>query len=240
MPSTDRELRSAPRTRAEEERLIADLRTGDEAAFGRLIDTYTPSLLRVATAYTGIRSVAEEVVQETWLGVLNGIDRFERRCSLKTWIFKILTNTAMTRGERERRSVPFSALAEVGAEDRGPTVDPDRFQGPSDALPGHWSVAPTPWEMPEERLLSAETRDVIMSAIQQLPTAQRVVITMRDVEGWAPEEVCQTLEVSDGNQRVLLHRARAKVRTSLERYFGAVEEAVQPRNAVPRAATTSR
>jgi RNA polymerase sigma-70 factor (ECF subfamily) len=155
---------------------------------------------------------------------MRGIDGFEGRSSLKTWIFRILTNLAMRRGEREQRSMPFSALA--AAEDRGePTVDPDRFLPADHALfPGHWAVMPTRWPTPEEGLLAGETREVIATAIAKLPEAQRTVIALRDVEGWTSEEVCTALEISAGNQRILLHRARSRVRNAIEEYYGAVEE----------------
>ena len=208
----------------DEQRLIESLKAGDERAFARLLDEYSSALFRVAMAHVGTRSVAEEVVQETWLGVLNGIDRFEGRSSLKTWIFRILTNTANTRGQRERRVVPFSAL---GPADDEPSVDADRFFPPDHArYPNHWALGPTAWETPEEGLLSAETRELILRAIDELPEAQRTVVTLRDVQGWSPEEVCDALQLSDVNQRVLLHRARTKVRAVLESYFGAVEETV--------------
>jgi RNA polymerase sigma-70 factor, ECF subfamily len=208
----------------DEQRLIESLKAGDERAFARLLDEYSSALFRVAMAHVGTRSVAEEVVQETWLGVINGIDRFQGRSSLKTWIFRILTNTANTRGQRERRIVPFSAL---GPADDKPSVDADRFFPPDHArYPDHWALGPTAWETPEEGLLSAETRELILRAIEALPEAQRAVVTLRDVQGWSPEEVCDALQLSDGNQRVLLHRARTKVRAVLESYFGAVEETV--------------
>jgi|SRR5215211_5749471 len=202
--------------------LIESLRAGDEAAFASLMDEYSSSLLRVALTYVGSRAVAEEVLQDTWLGVINGLNRFEGRSSLKTWIFRILTNTASTRDQRERRTVPFSSLG--GAEAEESAVDPDRFFPPDHSrYPSHWSVGPTPWETPEEGLLSGETREVILRAIEELPAAQRTVVSLRDVEGWPAEEVCDALEVSEGNQRVLL-RGRSKVRSALEQYFGAVEE----------------
>ena len=207
-----------------DEDLIAALRAGDESAFAELIDRHSPALLRVARTYVPSRAVAEEVVQETWIGVMRGIDSFEGRSSLKTWIFRILTNVAMRRGERESRSVPFSALAK--AEDTGePSVDPDRFL-PADheLFPGHWVIMPARWPTPEEGLLSGETREVILRAIEALPKAQRTVIALRDVEGWSSDEVCEALEITAGNQRVLLHRARSTVRTAIEEYFGAVEE----------------
>jgi RNA polymerase sigma-70 factor (ECF subfamily) len=207
--------------------LLSALRAGDERAFQELIDHYSSPLLRLAKIYTGSRAVAEEVVQETWLGVLNGLDRFEGRSSLKTWIFKILTNIARTRAARERRSVPFSALAAREAEERGPAVDPERFFPPDhDRWPGHWALGPTRWQTPEDGLLSRETREVVLREIEQLPPAQRTVISLRDIEGWPSEEVCNALEVSEGNQRVLLHRARSKVRAALEEYMGAAELAV--------------
>jgi RNA polymerase sigma-70 factor (ECF subfamily) len=181
-------------------------------------------MVRVAMAYVPTRAAAEEVVQETWIAVMRGIDRFEGRASLKTWIFRILTNTALRAGARERRSIPFSALAKE--EDTAePSVDPDRFLPADHALfPGHWAIMPTRWPTPEEGLLAGETREVIAAAIAELPVAQRTVIALRDVEGWSSEEVAGALEVSAGNQRILLHRARSRVRNAIERYYGAVEE----------------
>ena len=208
---------SQPRDDAE---LVEALRRGDESAFAELVDAYSSPLLRLATMYVGgDRAVAEEVVQETWIAVLGGIDRFEQRSSLKTWLFRILANKAKTRRRREARSIPFSALASAPEPDE-PAVEPERF------LPdGGWALAPTMWETPEEKLLSGETRDVILETIQELPPSQREVITLRDVEGWPSNEVCDALEITETNQRVLLHRARAKVRAALERYLGTVRPA---------------
>ena len=212
-----------PITEPDDQRLVAGLLAGDEQAFAALVDLHGPALLRVAMAYVPSRAVAEEVVQETWIAVMRGIDRFERRSSLKTWIFRILTNVALRGGSRERRSVPFAALA-AGDSD-APSVDPDRFL-PADheLFPGHWVVPPTRWPTPEEGLLSGETRAVIVAAVDELPPAQRTVIALRDIEGWSSEEVCAALEISAGNQRILLHRARARVRAAIEDHFGAVEE----------------
>jgi RNA polymerase sigma-70 factor (ECF subfamily) len=174
-------------------------------------------------AYVPSWAAAEEVVQETWIAVMRGIDGFEGRASLKTWIFRILTNVAMRSGARERRSVPFSALAEAG--DSGePSVDPDRFLPADHALfPGHWAIMPTRWPTPADGLLAGEIREVIIAAIAALPIAQRTVIALRDIEGWSSEEVCEALEITAGNQRILLHRARSRVRAAIERYYGAVE-----------------
>lgn len=217
MPSTE-----APVRQVDETALLLTLRRGDEAAFAELVDAYSSALLRLAMTFVRTTDVAEEVVQETWLGVIRGIDRFEGRCSLKSWLFTILRNTAISRGERERHSMPMSSLSPD--EDDGPVIDPDRFL-PADhsRFPGHWAMGPTAWPVPEEGVVAAETREVIAAAIRELPPTQRAVIALRDVEGWPPEEVCEALEVSEGNQRVLLHRARTKVRAALETYFGAVE-----------------
>jgi RNA polymerase sigma-70 factor, ECF subfamily len=204
----------------EDVRLIDGLRTGDEAAFVLLLDRYGASMLRLATTFVGSRAVAEEVVQETWLAVLQGIDRFEGRASLKTWLFRILTNRAKTRAEREGRTLPFSALAEASEEGEEPSVDPDRFFGPDHRFGGHWTEYPQRWDdVPERRLLSRETRELIAAAIEQLPPVQQAVISLRDVKGWSSEEVCNALDLSETNQRVLLHRARTKVRRALEDYL---------------------
>lgn len=190
--------------------VVEALRAGDEAAFAALVREHNAALLRVARMYVKSQAVAEEVVQETWLGVLKGIDRFEGRSSLKTWIFRILTNTAKTRGEREGRSIPFSAIDEVTA--REPAVPRERFDGA-----GNWSAPPDSW--PEDQLVAAETREVIAAAIDRLPEVQRAVISLRDIAGWSSEEVRNVLDLSETNQRVLLHRARSKVRRALAEYL---------------------
>ena len=207
----------APAAMAGDADIVARLRDGDESAFAELIDRYGPTMLRVAQMYVRDRATAEEVVQETWLAVLKGIDRFEGRSSLKTWLFRILTNRAKTRGERDGRILPFSALAGAGDEVDEPSVDPDRFLGPDSPHPGAWAAPPRAW--PQDKVLERETLGVIQMAIEELPDAQREVIRLRDVEGWSPMEVADALEITDGNQRVLLHRARSKVRAALEMYL---------------------
>jgi RNA polymerase sigma-70 factor (ECF subfamily) len=197
-------------------RLLAALRAGDEEAFAALVRRHHASMKRVARMYVSTDSVAEEVVQETWLAAIAGLERFEQRASLKTWLFHILANKAKTRGTRERRSVPFASLA--GADD-GPSVPPERFQGQDAAWPGHWATPPRPWEDPERRLQALEARERLRVAIRALPEVQQAVLTLRDVEGLDADEVCGLLDLTDGNQRVILHRARARVRTELERYF---------------------
>jgi RNA polymerase sigma-70 factor, ECF subfamily len=210
-------------SRPDDRDVVAALRAGDDATFRAVVDLHSPALLRVAMSYVPSRAVAEEAVQETWIAVMRGIERFEGRSSLKTWIFRILTNVALKGGARERRSVPWSSLA--AAENTGePSVDPDRFLPPDHPqYPGHWALAPTRWPMPEEGLLSGETRGVILSALGELPPAQRMVITLREIGGWSSEEVAEALGISQGNERVLLHRAHTQVRAAVERYFGPVE-----------------
>lgn len=209
------------RTDAEpDQRLVAGLRCRDEAAFVALVERYQGQLTRLAMAHVSSRAVAEEVVQETWIGVLQGIDRFEGRAAFRTWLFRILINQAKRRGERESRSVPFSALFPADGDDGDPVVDPERFHPPGHRIAGHWAIRPQDWrETPEERLLSDETRAAVQEAIDALPPSQRLVITMRDVEGWPLEEICNVLSISETNQRVLLHRARSKVRQRLEHYL---------------------
>jgi RNA polymerase sigma-70 factor (ECF subfamily) len=202
----------------EDAELLAALRAGNESAFAELLRRFGPAMLRVALLYVGSRAVAEEVVQEAWVGVLKGLERFEGRSSLKTWIFRILTNIAKTRGEREGRSIPFSAFADAQEQD-GSAVDPDRFLGPDSVWEGHWSSATAPLAVPEERLLAAEAQARIDAAIAALPPNQRAVLTLRDVSGFDAEEAAELLGVSEGNQRVLLHRARARVREAFEAFL---------------------
>jgi RNA polymerase sigma-70 factor, ECF subfamily len=203
-------------TSDDELELIAALRKGDEDAFMSLVERLQPVMLRVSRMYVSSQEVAEEVVQEAWLGVPQGIDRFEGRSSLRTWILRIVGNIAKTTGHREGRSVPFASLG--GDDLDAPTFDPDRFLGPSEEWAGHWSTMPADWSGgPEERLTASETLDAVRVVIERLPPMQAEVIRLRDVMGWSSEEVRNALDLSETNQRVLLHRARAKVRQALER-----------------------
>jgi len=186
-----------------------------------LVDRYHGPLVRLAWSFVNSREAAEDVVQETWLAVLTGIGRFQRRSSLKSWLFAILANQARARAKRDARSVPFSVLAAREAGEDAPGVDPGRFQRVGEPEPGAWTSAPASWvEQPEGRLLSAEVMAVVSAAIDALPPAQRAAILMRDVHLMEPDKVCSALGVSDTNQRVLLHRARAKVRQAVEQYLG--------------------
>lgn len=199
----------------QERDLCAALRRGDEVAFKALVSEFHAPMRRLALAYVHSAAVADEVVQETWLGVVRGIHRFEGRSSLKTWIFHILANTAKTRAKREQRTVPLSSFAR---DDDGPTVDPSRFLDQQHARwPGHWASPPARWdELPEEHLAGRETLAALQAAIDALPPLQKQVIVLRDIEGWPADEVCELLGLSTGHQRVCLHRARSKVRQALE------------------------
>jgi RNA polymerase sigma-70 factor (ECF subfamily) len=202
---------------ADEVEILARLRAGDEQAFETLVARHYGTMMAVARTYVKSRAVAEEVVQEAWLGLLQSLDRFEGRSSLKTWILAILVNKAKTRGVREARSVPFASFA---PEDDEPAVEPERFRGPHDAFPGHWRAYPGNWgAAPDVALEDRETLRVAMRAIAALPLTQQTVIRMRDVEGYSSDEVCAALEVSAGNERVLLHRARSRVRAALEAHL---------------------
>lgn len=213
---TQRTMREDPAATSNDMQLVAALRRGDEKAFEQLLERYHNALIRVAMAYVSRSVIAEEVVQEVWLSVLQNLDKFEGRSSLKTWIFRILINRAKSRGVRESRSIPFSALRSRDDGSSEPSVDADRF----DPANHEWLVAPQSWEtVPEEHFLAGETRSYIQRAIDALPPNQRTVITLRDVDGWSSEEVCRLLNISEANQRVLLHRARSGVRRSLEQYF---------------------
>jgi RNA polymerase sigma-70 factor, ECF subfamily len=193
--------------------LVARLRGRDEAAFALLLDRWSPGMLRLARSFVSTPDSAAECVQDAWLAVLEGIDRFEGRSALRTWVYRILVNTAKRRGVREGRSVPWSSI-----DDAGPTVDPARFRSPGEPYAGHWREFPLPFLTPEDATLAAEVRAVVAAAVAELPDRQRIVLTLRDVHGYDAAEVGAILEVSPGNQRVLLHRARAHVRARLEDY----------------------
>lgn len=205
--------------RALEDDLIERLRNRDEVAFTWLVDTYSPSLKRLALGFVASEAVAEEVVQETWLAVLTGVGRFEGRSSLKTWLFKILTNRAKTRGAREGKTVPFSELD--SAEPDEPAVTPERFL-PADhpSFPGHWATPPYQWSaLAEQTIIRRETMAVLRRGLESLPPTQRIVVTLRDVEGLSARDACAALSLSEANQRVLLHRGRSRLRAVLEKYF---------------------
>lgn len=201
--------------------LVHALRRGDEAAFADLVHQLHPSMVRLAQLFVRDRATAEEVVQEAWVGVLQGLDGFEGRSALRTWIFRIVANKARTRGRREARTVPFSAFATEDGDDDGGSTDSDRFWGLGTSTVGYWQAPPEPWLDAEGRVLAAEARDVVDAAIAALPERQRAVITLRDVMGWDADEVCNELDITATNQRVLLHRARTAVRHALEAYLHA-------------------
>jgi RNA polymerase sigma-70 factor (ECF subfamily) len=210
---------SAPVASVEDLELLARLRGGDEGAFAQLVEGLYGSMLRVAMLHVGNRAVAEEVVQDAWVGVLRQLDRFEGRSSLRTWVLRIVSNRAKTRAVRERRTLPFSSLDGLD-EHGGPAVEPERFLPAGEPWAGHWASPPRSWrDIPEERLLSQEVRAEVERAVELLPPTQRAVIVLRDVEGMTAAETCDQLGLSEGNQRVLLHRARSRVRRALERYL---------------------
>ncbi len=200
-----------------EDELLAALRSGDEATFTRLVEKHHASMIRLARLYVGSAAAAEEVAQDAWLAVLQGLSRFEGRCTLKSWIFAIVANCARSRGERDKRVVPLSSLTQ-DEDEGGASVSPERFLDDGHPRwPGHWSQPPEAWA--DDQLVSRETLQAIAGAMETLPRMQRAVMTMRDVEGLGSEETCQVLGISEANQRVLLHRARSKVRSALECYL---------------------
>jgi RNA polymerase sigma-70 factor (ECF subfamily) len=203
----------------DEGELIAALRAGDEAAFAHLVGEWSRPMLTLARGFVSTDASAEEVVQETWLAVVRGLDRFEGRSALRTWVYRILVNTAKSRGVKEHRTLPWSSVA---GEDAGPSLDPALFQSAGEAYPGHWRAAPAAWPddaAVEGSVLAGEVRDVLRTAVDALPDRQRVVLTLRDVLGHSSDEVCELLEISQANQRVLLHRARTAVRARLASYL---------------------
>ncbi|MGZ4594292.1 MAG: RNA polymerase sigma factor [Actinomycetes bacterium] len=203
----------------DDEVLVGRLRAGDADAFAEVVDGWSTTMLRVARSFVSTEASAEEIVQETWLAVVRGLDGFEGRSSLRTWVFRILSNLAKTRGVREARTVPWSSIT---VDDDEPTVDPHRFRGPDEQWPGGWTVAglPRPWEpSPLASVMAGEIRQMLAVALQLLPDRQRTVVSLRDIHGLSSDEVCATLGISAANQRVLLHRARARLRTALEDYY---------------------
>jgi RNA polymerase sigma-70 factor, ECF subfamily len=197
--------------------IVERLRAGDETTFTRLVEEHQAAMLRIARMYVSSSAVAQEAVQEAWLGIVKGLDRFEGRSSLRTWMYRIVSNVAKTRRQREGRSIPFSALS--GDQDE-PAVDPEWFQAATEPFPGGWRAFPDDWSgVPEDRLIGHETLERIGQAIDALPPLQAEVIRMRDVLGWTSEEVRNALEVSETNQRVLLHRARSHIRRELDAYL---------------------
>ncbi len=199
--------------------LLDRLRAGDESAFTTLVDEWSPVFLHVARRYVADRHAAEDVVQETWLGVIRGLRRFEGRSTLRSWAFSILLNQARTRRTRDQRTVASPTL--TGAEDAGPTVDPARFQGPDGPYPGNWTSAGRPhaWAQPERHALDREISELIDRALGELPERQRLVVQLRDVQGMSSEETCTAMAISAQNQRVLLHRGRTGIRSALEDYY---------------------
>jgi len=202
----------------EDDELLVRLRAGDAAAFAAIVDEWSPVMLSVARRFVHDRQAAEDVVQDTWLGVMSGLARFEGRSSVRSWVFSILINRAKTRGSRDARVLCSARL--TGLEPSGPTVDPVRFQGADGAYPGHWTSAgaPRPWDQPERQVLAHELGALIDRALDELPERQRLVVQLRDVQGMSAEEACAALGLSPGNQRVLLHRGRAALRAALEGY----------------------
>jgi RNA polymerase sigma-70 factor (ECF subfamily) len=198
--------------------LVAALRAGDDAAFARIVQDWSRPMLTLARGFVSTQASAEEVVQETWLAVLKGIDRFEGRSSLRSWVFRILVNTAKSRGVKEHRTLPWSSIA---GDEAGPGLDPALFQSAGEPYPGHWRAAPSAW--PEEvavegSVLAGEVRRELASVLETLPDRQRIVLTLRDVLGHSSEEVCELLGISQANQRVLLHRARTAARAGIAAY----------------------
>jgi RNA polymerase sigma-70 factor, ECF subfamily len=202
-----------------ETELLSRLRAGDDAVFSQLVAEWSPAMLRLARSFVSSNQSAEDAVQDAWLGVLNGLSRFEGRSSLRTWTFSILVNRAKSRGVREGRTVASPVIADDDSDQ--PTVDPARFQGPGGDYPGHWTStgAPVAWHQPERRALGYEVIALVERVLNDLPPRQRAVVTMRDVQGLSAEEACTVLEISAENQRVLLHRGRAALRAALEQYY---------------------
>jgi RNA polymerase sigma-70 factor (ECF subfamily) len=205
-----------------DEAIVAGLRSGDEAVFGHLLNDWSRSMLHLARSFVATQASAEEVVQDTWLAVIQGIDDFEGRCTVRTWVYRILVNTAKKRGVRESRTVPWSSM--LAEDDAVPTVEPSRFRGTDDQYPGGWVSFPAPWTTTEGEVLAGEVRTRLRDALDTLPERQRAVVTLRDVVGHTATEVCEMLGISEGNQRVLLHRGRAATRARIAPYLEAAAD----------------
>lgn len=205
---------------ADDAEVLSKLRAGDERAFEAIVEAWSGGMTRVARGFLSTQDSAAEVVQDTWLAVIAGLDRFEGRSSLKTWVYRILINTAKRRGLVEHRTIPMSSLGDDEL-DAGPTVDPARFRHPGEPYANHWREFPLAWPSPDQMLLDGELRARIVEAVEQLPERQRLVITLRDIEGYDASEVCALLDLTESNQRVLLHRARAAARGRIEDYVTA-------------------
>jgi RNA polymerase sigma-70 factor (ECF subfamily) len=204
---------------ADESELLAALRAGDEAVFSRVVNDWSRPMLMLARGFVSTEASAEEVVQETWLAVIKGLDRFEGRSALRTWVYRILVNTAKSRGVKEHRALPWSSVA---GDDAGPSLDPALFQIAGEAYPGHWRAAPSAWPddiAVEGSVLAGEVRRELRTVLEQLPERQRIVLTLRDVLGHTSDEVCDMLQISQANQRVLLHRARTAARAGIATYL---------------------
>ena len=201
---------------APDEQIVAALRAGDERTFRELFERHYAAMKRLARGYVQSDAVAEEIVQETWLAILTGIDRFEGRSALGTWMFSILINQAKSHSARERRTLPFSSMSASSGDE--PAVAADRFQKDDEAWPGHWATPPRPWQKPDRRALSLEAREQVKEALLELPERQRLIVGLRDVDGLSSAEVCDRLELSRENERVLLHRGRSRLRAALEEY----------------------
>jgi RNA polymerase sigma-70 factor (ECF subfamily) len=202
----------------DDDAVLLALQVGDEQVFNELVERWSGIMLRLALAHVDRCAIAEEVVQDAWLTMLRSLDRFERRSSLRTWVLGIVVNCARSRARAERRWI------QIECDSDGPTVDPARFLPTHHPRwPLHWAVEPATWRTPEDELLSRETHQVILDAIDTLPPAQREVVVLRDVQGVAAADACNILGITDTHQRVLLHRGRSRVRGALERYFAATE-----------------
>jgi RNA polymerase sigma-70 factor, ECF subfamily len=208
-------VRDVPGPLPDDAVIVAGLRARDESVFTALVDAWSPGMLRAARAFVADDHSAQDVVQETWMGVLRGADGFRGDSSVRTWAYRILINRAKTRGVRDARTVP----AGLPGVETGPTVSPDRFRAPGEEWAGHWRDLPAAWPTPEDGVLTGETRDRLAAALARLPDRQRAVVTLRDVDGYGSDEVCALLDISAANQRVLLHRGRAALRAAVEDYL---------------------